>query len=91
MRISGVISMKPFQPRRLHSGPPPASSRVTGGLTGRKGHAPGERRDSDARSIATSGTGDANDDGGGARNQCTGSAGIRAGTTCAGVTPHAKP
>ena len=31
------------------------------------------------------------DDGGGARNQCTGSAGIRAGTTCAGVTPHAKP
>ena len=38
-----------------------------------------------------SGAGDANDDGGGARNQCTGGAGIRAGTTCAGVTPHAKP
>ena len=54
-------------------------------------HAPSERRDSDAREIAMSGTGDANDDGGGARNQCTGSAGIRAGTTCAGVTPHAKP
>ena len=83
--------MKPFQPRRLPSGPPPATSRVTGGLTGHKGHAPGKRRDYDARYIATSGTGDANDDGGGARNQCTGSAGIRAGTTCAGGTPHATP
>ena len=38
-----------------------------------------------------SGTGDANDDGGRTRNQCAGSAGIRAGTICAGVTPHAEP